>query len=339
MMVAMTGTKISLLLTVKDEATNIEALLLSILQQSRRPDEIIIVDGGSTDDTLTILQNFAKQTAHEAVLTMHILEAPDSNISQGRNLAASVALGEILIITDAGLRLPVGWLAAITAPLFENEAIDVVSGFFRAAPESAFEAALGAVTLPLASEIDAANFLPSSRSLALRRAAFNAVNGYPEWLDYCEDIVFDLCLRSQGACFYFAPAACVDYRPRTTVQEFWRQYFRYARGDGKADLWRLRHAIRYFTYALATPLLLLLAIFSHLGFAALLILGVAIHLFPVYRRLPKVLRRLPTRSHSQNLQAWLWVAPLRILGDCAKMMGYPSGCFWRWRHTPPNWRQ
>ena len=56
--------------------------------------------------------------------------------------------------------------------------------------------------------------------------------------------------------FAWAPQAVVFFRPRTNLKSFWQQYFRYARGDGKADLWRLRHAIRYATYLLLVPALL-----------------------------------------------------------------------------------
>ena len=74
------------------------------------------------------------------------------------------------------------------------------------------------------------------------------MGGYPEWLDYCEDLVFDLALQQSGARFAFAPRAIAWFRPRGSLAAFFRQYYRYARGDGKADLWRARHAIRYAVY-------------------------------------------------------------------------------------------
>jgi hypothetical protein len=29
---------------------------------------------------------------------------------------------------------------------------------------------------------------------------------------------------------------------------------------------------------------------------------------------------------------------LRVIGDGAKLIGYPVGLLWRWRHQPPDWR-
>ena len=113
---------------------------------------------------------------------------------------------------------------------------------------------MGATVLPAREDVSPERFLPSSRSVAFRKAAWAAAGGYPEWLDYSEDLVFDLALKARGCRFVFVPQALAYFRPRGSLRAFYLQYYRYARGDGKADLWRKRHAIRYATY-LGGPLL------------------------------------------------------------------------------------
>ena len=233
---------ISLIATVLNEGDNIRHLFDSIQRQTRRPDEIVIVDGGSEDDTL------ASMRAYADVLPLRIFVEPGCNISQGRNRAIAEARGDIIAVTDAGVRLSETWLEQISAPLLAEPALNVVGGFFQADPQSAFETALGATTLPLEREIDGATFLPSSRSIAFRKSAACAIGLYPEWLDFCEDLVFDLRLREAGGPFAFAPEALVYFRPRRGLRQFFRQYYLYARGDGKANLWVKRHLIRYLTY-------------------------------------------------------------------------------------------
>ena len=49
-----------------------------------------------------------------------------------------------------------------------------------------------------------------------------------------EDVVFDLDLRRMGCTFVMEPRANVGFRPRGSLTAFFRQYYRYARGDGKA---------------------------------------------------------------------------------------------------------
>ena len=330
---------VSLLLTVKNEATNIALLLNSIANQSRLPDELIITDGGSVDGTYEALTRFKEEQAdHEEGIFVVVKQLTGCNISEGRNAAVALSTGTILVITDAGVLLPIDWLEKIITPLICDQELSVVSGFFHATPQNAFEAALGAVTLPLAQEIDPHHFLPSSRSIALRRSVIEAVGGYPEWLDYCEDLILDLRLRSSGAKFHFLPSASVGFRPRNNLSKYGLQYFRYARGDGKADLWRLRHAIRYFVYLLVAPLLLVFGIYAHLAFLLLLLMGALIYIGPLYRRLPLMLHRVPSLNIHERWIAWLWVGPLRIYGDLAKMLGYPVGWLWRIRNRPPSWR-
>jgi len=294
----------------------------------------VIVDGGSTDDTLAILR------AYRDALPLRVIVEPGANISRGRNIAAAHASGDILAITDAGVTLPADWLARLTAPFDAPNPPDVVGGFFQADPHTPFEVAMGATVLPLADEIQAEGFLPSSRSIALRRAAFQAVGGYPEWLDYCEDLIFDLRLKQRHT-FAFVPQACVAFRPRHSLRAFFKQYYLYARGDGKADLWRKRHALRYLTYLVAGPLLLI-AGFRRRGAWAALLMGLAAYLRGPYRRLPTSLRRYAEGrplSPSDALKAAALVPVIRVVGDVAKMIGYPVGWVWRWRNRPPDWRE
>lgn len=322
---------ITLIATVLNEGDNIHRLMDTIQQQSRQPDEIIIVDGGSTDQTVEILRRY------ESVLPLHVLVEPGCNISRGRNVALAAATGDIIAITDAGVRLDWDWLDLITQPLRDDPACTVSAGFFRADPHTVFEAALGATTLPLVEEITPKTFLPSSRSVALRREAAARVGGYPEWLDYCEDLIFDLRLQATQPPFAFVPQAVAQFQPRPSLMSFYKQYYRYARGDGKADLWRRRHAIRYITYLAALPLGLGLTT-VHPLFALLLLIGGGLYTRTPYRRLPHVMKALPTATPSQWIYALCLVPVIRVVGDIAKMIGYPVGLWWRQKHRPPAWR-
>lgn len=314
--------KVSLIATVLNEERSVGELLDSILAQARPPDEVVIVDGGSTDGTLDLLSRY------QGALPLRILEEAGCAIGRGRNLAIAAAMGEIVAATDAGVRLDPAWLAELVRP-FEVEpgaSPDVVSGFFLPAPQSLFELAMGATVLPTLQEMDRANFLPSSRSVAFTKEAWHRVGGYPEWLDYCEDLVFDLKLREAGFSFARAPGAVVQFRPRSTLGAFFLQYYRYARGDGKADLWLGRHLLRYAAYGFA---LLALAEGGRVPFLWLLLfLGGAVYCYPPYRRLVGMAVGL---SWSRKLLAAAYVPLIRVMGDLAKMVGYPVGLWWRWR--------
>lgn len=314
---------VSVICTVLNEGQSIQKLLDSLAQQTHPPDEIIVVDGGSSDNTVAVLETYAARKK----LPLRVVVEAGANISRGRNIAIKAAAGPIIASTDAGVRLDPHWLEELLKPFRQPPLPAVVSGFFVPDPQSAFEVAMGATILPAKSEIDPKTFLPSSRSVAFLKSSWAAAGGYPEWLDFCEDLIFDFRLRSATGPFEFAPGAIVYFRPRPSLRSFFKQYYQYARGDGKADLWRKRHAVRYLTYLVALPLLLFLgARVSPWWWLLGLILGGLGMFYRPYRRLALLWQPL---SAFEKLQAALWVPVIRIAGDIAKMVGYPVG--WKWR--------
>ncbi|MFN3704662.1 MAG: glycosyltransferase [Thermoflexales bacterium] len=320
-------TAVSLIFTVLNEAQTIPALLDSIAAQTRKPDEVIVCDGGSRDATVQLLRA-------ERRFPLLVIEAPGANIARGRNLAIEAARHPVVACTDAGVRLHPRWLEHITAPFEHPRPPHAVAGFFVSDPCTPFEVAMGATVLPMADEIHVARFMPSSRSVAFQREAWQAVGGYPEWLDYCEDVVFDIALRARFGEFVFAPEAIVYFRPRSSLGAFFRQYYLYARGDGKANLFFWRHVVRYSTYLLLLPALLSGAASGNpalqLLSLVLLVMGSAAYTHSPYRRLQRQWHNL---QYSERIQAALLVPLIRLVGDIAKMAGYPAGVAWRLQHN------
>jgi len=330
---------VSLIITVLNEARSLPALLDSIAAQTRPPDEVIICDGGSSDNTIEVLRA-------EQRFPVRVIERPGSNISQGRNAAIAAATGDVIASTDAGVRLEPQWLEKLIEPLTpsptrasahfsvprsgEQGRKEVCAGFFLPDVQTPFEVAMGATVLPQLDDVQPEKFLPSSRSAAFTKAAWQAVGGYPEWLDYCEDLVFDFALLEKYRPFAFAPEAIAHFKPRGSLKSFFRQYYLYARGDGKANLWLKRHFIRYGTYLAGIPGIALLSAISP-WFLLLVVIGAALYLKRPYQRLIPMLRSL-NRSTSAQLEAIGWVPVIRVTGDIAKMIGYPAGVWWRLKH-------
>jgi glycosyltransferase involved in cell wall biosynthesis len=316
---------VSVIVTVYNEGSSITRLLDSLAAQSRTPVEVVIVDGGSTDNTLDLLQSFGAR----GEWPLRVYSQPGANISQGRNTAIAAAQGEVIAVTDAGVRLDLRWLEELIRPFEQDPTVDTVAGFFLPDPQTPFETAMGATVLPAVTDVDPDTFLPSSRSVAFRKAAWSATEGYPEWLDYCEDVILDLQLFKRFGPFRFAPRALVYFRPRPDMFSFFLQYYRYARGDGKANLWPRRHAVRYLAYFVLLPALLLMAWQHSPWWLIGLLIGGAAYTFQPYRRLGKAMRPL---AWHQKLYVIALVPVIRLVGDVAKIIGYPAGWAWRLRH-------
>jgi len=298
--------KITLISTVKDCAEGVDQFLASLAAQTRRPDEVIIVDGGSTDGTA---ERF------ELDETITLIREPGANISRGRNIALGAASHDLIAVTDADCVLEPGWLEAIAAPL--EAGADVSMGFYAPVIDGFFHSCIAAVNLPLdASEVDPATFMPSARSVAYRRDAIEMAGGYPEWLAIGEDMWVNHRWRELGLDLRFAPGAVVRWRLRSGMLETWTQYFRYARGDAQAGMYPERHALRFGVYAGAG-----LALRSRHSLPKLAALGGAV----AYARTP--VRRAYRRFEDpgERARAIVAVPALMMWMDTAKMAGYVVG--------------
>ena len=313
-------TPTSLIFTVLNEEITIAEFLQSIHALSEKPQEIVIVDGGSTDATVEIIRNW---TPPEGV-RVQVVVTPGANISAGRNQAIALASSPIIAVSDAGATLDNRWLERIVRPLGGNA--DVASGFFISSGLTFWERAIGAVITPSLSEVDGESFLPSSRSIAFRKSAWSAAGGYPEWLDYCEDLVFDLQLKEAGAIFVFVPDAIASWNARPSLKAFAKQYYRYARGDGKSGLWLRRHVARYAAYSLG--LALVAAAWLSPWFLVVLLAGGAGYLAKFLRRVVRAREALG----SETARVLLLVPLIVVTGDIAKIVGYPAGLAWRSRN-------
>jgi len=237
--------RVCLITTVLQEAHGIAEFMDSILAQTRKPDRVVVADGGSSDGTVDIVR------AYEGRLPLTVIVIQGANRSRGRNAAIEACDEPVIACADAGCTLDPKWLETVTQPLMEQADVDVVAGYYEPAPRTPFERASAAALVPRAAEVDPATFLPSSRSIAFRRAAWERVRGYPEWTPFNEDTVFDVALRRAGCTFVFEAYAVVRWRPQGAPARIFRQFFRYARGDALAGLWFGHYGKAYVEFVIA----------------------------------------------------------------------------------------
>jgi glycosyltransferase involved in cell wall biosynthesis len=301
-------TKVSFITTIRNEKHSIELFIRSVFSQSLSPDEVIIVDGGSTDGTVEIINRLIAEG-----LPIRLIIEPGSNIARGRNIAISNAVNDIIAISDAGCTLDEHWLATITKP-FKDPEVDVVAGFYSYDAKTTFEKITAALSFPTLQEIDPDSFLPSSRSFALRKQAWKEVNGYPEWLYTAEDTLFCLNLKAAGRKFFFEPKAIVYWRPRPNLRSLYKQMYLYAFGDGEAGLFPNQYLKIYVRYVAALMILLLTPL--HVAFLYLLLIGLALFVLNDVR---KGKRRINSLSLS------VFIPFFHVVADLARMVGYCKG--------------
>lgn len=210
----------------------------SIREQTVLPDEVIFVDGLSDDGTYEYLKEIGRQTDG----WINVVSDDGGNIATARNRGVLTASNNLLLFTDAGCILPTNWVESMLSPL-ANKKVDVVVGGYEGdytKGDKMEEAIATTIIKPMHRWTD--DHLPSGRSLALKRQAFDVVGGYPEWMGYSEDTEFDLMLKDAGMKFYIQKDAPVKWSMGGKVGVFFKKLFNYGIFDAHNP--RLRKNIR-----------------------------------------------------------------------------------------------
>lgn len=105
---------VSVIIPALNEERHIGHLLSDIERQSRKPEEVIVVDAGSNDRTAAIVEDFPGAA----------LLRGEPPVARGRTLGGMSATGEILVFLDADVRLPPSFLERFVAE-FERRGLDV----------------------------------------------------------------------------------------------------------------------------------------------------------------------------------------------------------------------
>jgi len=221
--------KISLVITARNEIRVARQLISDIQNQQRMPDEIIIVDTGSHDGTLELLQHLAV----ESDIPMQVISEPGGNIARGRNVGILAAQYSLIAVTDFGCQIPSEWLEALVAPFEDDRDIQVVAGRYDAVgPDGKPTRWLLGRTL---SQIDPQTHLPSGVSIAFHKDVWQQVNGYPEWLTLTgEDTYFAFELRRTTMHWAFVPDAFVRWEAPTKACQYFQKAYRWSIGDGES---------------------------------------------------------------------------------------------------------
>lgn len=239
--------KTSFIATVLNEEENIVDLLTSIFTQTKLPDEVIIVDGGSRDKTISKILSFKNIK----------LIRKKGNRSVGRNEAIKSSRGDIILISDAGCILDKNWVENITSP-FNDKEVDVVAGYYSTKSDSVFEKCLTPYVLVMPDKINEKNFLPASRSMALRKKVWKKAGGFPKKYSHNEDYVFAKRLKEENFNIVFRKNAKVFWKPRKNLIEASKMFFRFALGDAQAKILRPKVVLLFLRYVLGVALVVLL---------------------------------------------------------------------------------
>jgi rhamnosyltransferase len=231
--------KTSILVLTKNEARNIGSCLEAVYaQREADPFEVVVVDSGSTDETLEIVRRFSARIVQISEEAFHHAGT--------RNLAASLAKGEILVylVADA---TPVSdtWLQSLIVN-FDDPAVGAVYGRQLPKPGASFEREDALDTLYGEQKIvkDPAHrnglgyrfYHFSDVNAAIRRTVWQA-SRFPEELKVFEDMGIAKKILDRGWKIVYEPRATVFHSHSHSTIGLFKRYFDLGYTLRLLDIW------------------------------------------------------------------------------------------------------
>jgi glycosyltransferase involved in cell wall biosynthesis len=308
---AVTRFPVSVVVPVRDEEATIGPLLDSLAVQVRAPDEIVVVDGGSRDQTPALV---ARRAAADP--RVRLVRAEDAFPGVGRNLGVAAARHDVIAFTDAGIRVDPRWLLELCRPMEDRPAVDVVYGHLEPVTDSLFSECAALAYVPAPREVAGVRIrAPFIVCCLLRRAVWAGVGGFPPYRAG-EDLIFMEAVARSGATIAYAPAAVVHWRLAPGWRATFRRFATYSRHNlraGRARQWHVGTARLWLVGVAAV----LLAVLHHPAWLVVLLGGL-------------VARTLRTAWTKRSAFAFggvfradrlLGLAALLVLLDCATWWG------------------
>jgi len=211
-------TLVSITVAVRDGVDWIDECLRSLVDQTHRPLEVIIVDDGSSDGSKEKVESWGEHSLVTCILQDAI------GLSAARNAALEQAKGEWVATTDIDVRPEPDWIEKLliaSEPLNESEDIAGVTG------RTIFEKAEDVVSKVRSREI-AAKYRSRSRRTSLANGPCSMfkkdellnIGGFnPDWY-HAEDMEVSLRLIQEGKDIIYAPDALVRHVAETGMGRF-----------------------------------------------------------------------------------------------------------------------
>jgi len=174
---------ISVIVCAHNEERFVAACLHSLLAQSRRPDEVILINNASDDATGLVARG---------IPGVRVVDEPRKGLVVARERGRLEANGEVLVYVDADCRAPLGWLERIERRFLDNPSVLALSGNYRFYDWDwwgrtllrAYDFTLGPATHVLVKYILRIGVVFYGGNFAVRRDALDRIGGFDTRIEF-----------------------------------------------------------------------------------------------------------------------------------------------------------
>lgn len=225
---------ISVIIPTLNPGERISALLERVATQTRKPDEIIVVDSASADGTPKHVTEFA-QSHPEAHVRLLPIERKDFDHGGTRDMALRESHGDfMLFLTHDAMPEDDTYIERLLAP-FQDEQVAMVTGRQIARPDARpSEKLVREFNYPAASHVRSAAdiehmgikaFFASDVCSAYRRTAYLEVGGFEHPLSTNEDMFIAAAFLHAGWKIAYAADAHVVHSHNFTLKQQYRRNY------------------------------------------------------------------------------------------------------------------
>jgi glycosyltransferase involved in cell wall biosynthesis len=269
---AETGHRISVIIPVKNEQEKIKKCLRGVFSQTVSPAEVIVVDGGSTDNTIESIGRF----------DVKLLSESYSTVGGARQTGLEAAAGEYIAYTDADCVPDPGWLEGLVKGLGEGivgvggSVVNMGNGTWEESISLALNTFLGGARSVQERVYPDRRFVLSISgcNCLYRKHDLERAGGFDTSLKVNEDTIINKKLRAYGSILY-VPEAVVRHYQNRGLRQFARRMFSFGYGRGKNRLVDLQVV----PPVLAAAAIALLPLYYPLSLAMLLLYMATVVLF------------------------------------------------------------
>lgn len=326
--------KVSVLVAVRNEESNIEALLQALIHQNYKDKEIIVIDDASEDNTRALVTRFENNGVK---LLINKGTGKKSAIETG----VQEANGEIIICTDGDCSMGEEWLFTMVKG-FSDQKKQLISGPVSYYAESSFEkiqqielASLigtGAATISLGSPS-----MCNGANIAYRKSAFERVNGFKENKQIAsgdDEFLMHTIYKHLGSSaidFQKDSRAIVNTAPNKTFKALYHQRKRWASKWGAYRVpFAKMLAVVVFLYHLFFPTLIVLGSLKVVAWSSVLLIH-CMKLISQFIFLRRVLSFLRVKNHVFLFLLVVFLYDLYVIFFA--LTSFNKGYYWKGRET------
>lgn len=207
--------KVSMICTVYNDQKEIESLLNDINRQTMIPDEIVIADGGSKDNTIELINNYGYQSK----CSINLLQGKRLNISQGFNEAIKNTKNAIIIIMSTGHRYDENFINELYEKYRKTNA-DIVFAPIRGNNKTKFSKLYNQTFL----KGKYGSRIPSNHGVLVKKDVFKKIGLFYEKFIYAgEDAEFFDRARANNLYIECAENAIMEWDVPNNLKQFQKQ--------------------------------------------------------------------------------------------------------------------